>query len=165
MRVAVLGGAAVLSLMLAVTAVRADDREEDEPALSGFPLREVDESHPLYAVFQAFRLGVDQDADAAFKEYVTLCASDRTRTGEAIEALRKKEFENIRRQSTAYLTTDEFGFKVIVTSMTPPLVKVTKETKKIYVTVGNIMEPDQKEGVFILEKSKKGEWKLRSVVL
>ena len=43
--------------------------------------------------------------------------------------------------------------------------KVTKKTRKVYFTVRNQIEPEERTGLLIVERNKKGRWKLRSLNL
>ena len=139
------------------------------PSLAGgdgrgnFPVREPDESTSFYVLYHVLRAGVEPDEDAAFAEYVKLCHDDRKSSGEKKTLLKEKEWSNLRLQAGAYLAHDKYGFKVYVLKMKPE--KVTTKTKKVYFTIRNQIEPEERTGLLIVERNKKGRWKLRSLNL
>ncbi len=151
----------ILSLVLAIALLL--------PCLAGgegrgnFPVREPDDSTSFYVLYHVLKAGVEPDEEAAFAEYVKLCHDDRKSSAEKKTRLKEKEWSNLRLQAGAYLAHDTYGFKVYVLNMKPG--KVTRKTKKVYFTIRNQIEPEERTGLLIVERNKKGRWKLRSLNL
>lgn len=130
-----------------------------------FPVREPDRDSPLYVVYEVLKAGVDTDHVVGFERYRSFCLEGRKGDSNALKELEKKEWENLREQSGAYLIHDIHGFKIWVLDMNPGPAYIKKQTKKVYITLRNQLEPEERRGLFIIERNKKGEWKLRSVNL
>jgi len=128
-----------------------------------FPVREPDTDTPFYPVYEALKAGVEMQEEEAFKAYLKILPADRQATPEAVEELRQKEWANLRSQAGAYLAHDTYGFKITVLEMKPG--DVSKDTKKVYLTIRNNIETEDRNGIFIVERCGKNEWKLRSLNL
>ena len=134
-------------------------------SVGNFPVREPEEGTALYVVYQLLKAGVDTDEPQGYKAYQKLVLGKRKAKSEAEEGLRKKEWENLRSQAGAYLKHDLYGFKIYVEEMTPGPAYVKRNTKKVYVTLKNQIEPEDRKGLFIVERNKSGKWRLRSLNL
>jgi len=130
-----------------------------------FPVREPEEDTPLFVVYTLLKAGVETDVEAGLKDYRKLCMPARKTSRKANAMLEKKEWENLRSQAGAYLIHDLHGFKLWVEVMTPGPAYVKRATKKVYVTLRNQLEPQERKGLFIVERNTKGKWRLRSVSL
>lgn len=146
----------------------AQEEEEGLGPESGplaFPVRDPDADSPLHAVWQLLKMAIEGgDETKAFQDYLTWIPKDRTATKEKIAELRGKEFKNLLTNASGYLSQDQFGLKLMVISMTPKPEKIDKSTKKVYVALKNTIEPDDRSGLFILERGPKG-WVVRSLNL
>jgi len=134
-------------------------------SVGNFPVRDPDTDSPLFVVYEMLKAGVETDTGAGLKTYRSLCLPDRKSDPDSMKELEEKEWANLREQGSSYLIHDVHGFKIWVQEMTPGPAYVTKDTKKVYVTLKNQLEPEQRRGLFIVERDRKGEWRLRSVNL
>jgi len=130
-----------------------------------FPVREPDEDSPLFVMYEALKAGVDGDAVAGRKAYMKMVLPDRKPDPAAEQALADKEWENLTTQAGSYLLHDLHGFKVMVEEMTPGPAFVKKTTRKVYITLRNKLEGEERRGLIIVERNGKGAWQLRSVSL
>ena len=130
-----------------------------------FPVREPDQDSPLYVMYEVLKAGVETDLPAGEKAYKKLCLKDRKTSKKADDALYLKEWDNLRLQAGSYLLHDLHGFKVMVEEMTPGPAFVKRATKKVYITLRNKLEGEERRGLLIVERNKKGKWRLRSLNL
>jgi hypothetical protein len=128
-----------------------------------FPLREADETTPFYPVYTVLKAGLEEDESKAFKAYLQLMPKDRTATPAKIEKIKGGEWMNLRTQAGAYLAHDTYGFKAYVLKMSPG--KITKKTRKVYFTLRNEIEPEDRKGLIIVERAGRNSWKVRSLTL
>lgn len=126
-------------------------------------MREPDETTPFYPVYMVLKAGVEEDESKSFKKYVKLLPSDRAGTPAKVEKLRSGEWANLRTQAGAYLAHDTYGFKAYVLKMNPG--EVTSKTRKVYFTLRNQIEPEDRRGLVIVERVGKNGWKVRSLTL
>jgi hypothetical protein len=152
---------AMLVLVVLCSSVMAGGAKSVGP----FPVREPEEGTALYVVYEVLKAGVETDLKTARKSYERLCMRNRKSDKAADKALQDKEWENLRAQAGAYLIHDLHGFKLWVEEMTPGPAFVKKSTRKAYVTVRNKLEGEERRGLLIIERNKKGRWKLRSLNL
>jgi len=140
-----------------------DGASDSGPA--AFPLREPDSSSPMHVVWELLKLGIDGgEEEKAFRSYLNWVAKDRIDTKAKQGELKEKEFKNLLRNASGYFTQDQYGLKLMVISMTPKPDKIEKSTKKVYIALRNVLEPDDRSGLFILERGPKG-WVVRSLNL
>jgi len=135
----------------------------DPAERGGFPVREPDDDTPFYVLYNALKAGVEEDEAKGLKLYLDLCPEDRKTAPEKLQELKSGEWSSLREHAGAYLAYDLHGFKVFVIKMSPG--DVTQKTKKIYFTIKNQIEPDDRSGLCIVERDSKGRWKLRSMAL
>ena len=142
------------------------------PALGGsskavgpFPVREPEEGTALRIMYEVLKAGVDTDPEAGLKAYKKLVLKDRRSSKEADQGLVEKEWDNLRAQAGSYLLHDTYGFKVMVEEMNPGPAFVKRKTKKVYITLRNKLEGDERRGLLIIERNSRGKWRLRSVNL
>ncbi|MBM4355302.1 MAG: hypothetical protein FJ109_16205 [Deltaproteobacteria bacterium] len=133
--------------------------------VKNFPVREPDEDSPLFVVWQLLKVGVGADGAGSIADYRRLCLGDRTKDASESGRLEEKEFDNLKAQAGSFLVHDLHGFKIYVTEMTPGPAFLKKDTKKVYITLKNQIESDERPGLFILEKDSRSNWKLRSLSL
>jgi hypothetical protein len=155
----------VLLLVFLAVSPGLETQAETGKSVGKFPVREPDEDTPLYVVWEVLKAGVETDENAGRKAYVKLCLKDRKPSPKEVAELEQKEFENLRSQAGAYLKHDLHGFKLIVEEMTPGPAFVDKKTRKVYVTVQHQLEPDDRKGLFIVERDGAAQWRLRSLNL
>jgi hypothetical protein len=136
-----------------------------DQSVRNFPVREPDEDSPLFVVWQLLKVGVDAESLGSISEYRKLCLPDRKKDAAQTGELEDKEFENLKSQAGSFLVHDLHGFKIYVTEMTPGLAFIKKDTKKVYITLKNQIESEERPGLFILEKDARSNWKLRSLSL
>lgn len=157
----------VFGVLCAMPAM-AQEEEEGIGAESGplaFPVRDPDSDSPLHAVWQLLKMAIEGGDEAkAFQDYLQWIPKDRTATKEKVAELKAKEFKNLLTNASGYLSQDQFGLKLMVISMNPKPDKIDKSTKKVYVALKNTIEPDDRSGLFILERGPKG-WVVRSLNL
>jgi len=142
------------------------------PALAGsneavgpFPVREPEEGTALRVMYEVLKAGVDTDQEAGRKAYKKLVLKNRKSSKEQDEGLLLKEWDNLRAQAGSYLLHDTYGFKVMVEEMNPGPAFVCRKTRKVYITLRNKLEGDERRGLLIVERNTKGKWRLRSVNL
>ena len=142
------------------------------PALAGenkavgpFPVREPEEGTALRVMYEVLKAGVDTDEKAGKKAFRKLVVANRKSSKEQDEELLLKEWDNLRAQAGSYLLHDTYGFKVMVEEMNPGPAFVDRSTKKVYITLRNKLEGDERRGLLIIERAGKGKWLLRSVNL
>jgi hypothetical protein len=157
-RLLVAGCCSLVLLGLAVSGLGKPGGER-----GNFPVREPDESTPFYVLYYALKAGLDDNEEAGFKAYLDLCPEDRKADKDKQGVLRKGEWASVKELAGAYLAYDLHGFKVIVLKMNPA--EVDGKTKKVYFTIKNQIEPDERSGLCIVERDGKGKWKLRSLSL
>ncbi len=136
-----------------------------DQTVRNFPVREPDEDSPLFVVWQLLKVGVDAESLGSIADYRKLCLPDRKKDARQTGELEEKEFENLKSQAGSFLVHDLHGFKMYVTEMTPGLAFIKKDTKKVYITLKNQIETEERPGLFILERDGKSGWKLRSLSL
>ena len=130
-----------------------------------FPVREPDEDSPLYIMYEVLKAGVETDLPAGELAYKKLCLKNRKSSKKSDDALYVKEWDNLRLQAGSYLLHDLHGFKVMVEEMTPGPAFVKRDTKKVYITLRNKLEGEERRGLLIIERNKSGKWRLRSLNL
>lgn len=142
------------------------------PALAGgnkavgpFPVREPEEGTALRVMYEVLKAGVDTDEKAGMKAFRKLVMAKRKSSREQDEELLLKEWNNLRAQAGSYLLHDTYGFKVMVEEMNPGPAFVDRNTRRVYITLRNKLEGDERRGLLIIERSRKGKWLLRSVNL
>lgn len=156
---------AILPGVLVFVMLSTDLLAGGSKSVGPFPVREPEEGTALYVVYEVLKAGVETDMKAARTSYERLCIRNRKADKTADTALRNKEWDNLRAQAGSYLIHDLYGFKLWVEEMTPGPAFVKKSTKKAYVTVRNKLEGEERRGLLIIERDKKGKWKLRSLNL
>lgn len=159
---------AVLALLWSTPVFAQEDDEGASASDNGplaFPVRDPDSDSPLAVVWKLLKLGVEGvEEGKAFQEYLDCVAKDRTGSKDKLGELKEKEFKNLMTNASGYMSQDQYGLKLMVISMNPKPDKVDKNTKKVYIALKNTIEPDDRSGVFILEKGPKG-WMVRSLKL
>jgi hypothetical protein len=157
----------VLTLVLFALAVLValPVQAKGSKAVGPFPVREPDEDSPLYVMYEALKAGVETDEAAGLKTYKTLVLPNRKSSKEASDGLLRTEWENLRMQGGSYLSHDLHGFKVTVEEMNPGPAYVNRKTQKVYITLRNKLEGEERRGLFIVERNAKGKWQLRSLNL
>jgi len=159
---------AVLALLWASPVLAQEDDEGISGTDSGpaaFPVRDPDSDSPLAVVWKLLKVGIEGgDETKAFQEYLGCVAKDRSGSKDKVAELKAKEFKNLMTNASGYMSQDQFGLKLMVISMNPKPDKVDKNTKKVYVALKNTIEPDDRSGLFILERGPKG-WVIRSLNL
>jgi len=140
------------------------------PAIAGdaddiypFPFSEGEDGTALEVVFELLRAGIDS-GEAARKTYDTWVLPQRKPSSKATAALSDKEWTNLTGQAHNYLANDLDTLKAWVQKMNPHPNKINRSTKKVYVTLRNQMDT-MRQGMFIIERDKKGKWKLRTLNL
>jgi hypothetical protein len=134
-------------------------------AVGPFPVREPEEDTALFVMYELLKAGVETDVDAGHKAYKKLVLPNRKGDAKADAALCEREWENLRMQAGSYLLHDLHGFKVMVEEMNPGPAYVNRKTNKVYITLRNKLEGEERRGLFIIERDKKGNWRLRSLNL
>ena len=155
----------ILVPLLAMVIFSSDLLAGGSKSVGPFPVREPEEGTALFVVYEILKAGVETDLKAGRKSYERLCIKNRKSNKKADKALRDKEWDNLRAQAGAYLVHDVHGFKLWVEEMTPGPAFLKNSTKKAYVTVRNKLEGEERRGLIIIERNKKGRWRLRSVNL
>jgi hypothetical protein len=148
----------VVSLFLGATSASASGDE-----IYPFAFSEGEDGTALEVVFELLRAGIDGDGDAR-KTYDRFVLPDRKGSKKAAVALAEKEWTNLTTQAHNYLANDLDTLKAWVQKMTPHPSKINRSTKKVYVTLRNQMDT-MRQGMFIVERDKKGKWKLRTLNL
>jgi len=149
----------ITSLLLSATAAYAASGKTVGP----FPFSEGEDGTPLEVVFELLKAGIEGDSTAR-KTYERFVLPGRKSSKKAADALAMKEWENLTAQAHNYLVNDIDVFKGWVQQMNPGPFEVKRSTKKVYVTLRNQMD-NMRQGIFIVERDKKGNWKLRTLNL
>ncbi len=149
----------ITGLLLSATAAYAAGGK----AVGPFPFSEGEDGTPLEVVFELLKAGIDGDS-AARKTYERYVLPRRKSSSKAADALAMKEWENLITQAHNYLVNDIDVFKGWVQQMNPGPFDVKRSTKKVYVTLRNQID-SMRQGIFIVERDKKGKWKLRTLNL
>ena len=146
------------SLLLGGGAASAGDDD-----IYPFPFSEGEDGTALEVVFELLRAGIDGGADAR-RTYEGFVLPGRKSSKKAAAALAEKEWTNLTAQAHNYMANDLDTLKAWVQKMNPHPNKINRSTKKVYVTLRNQMD-SMRQGVFIIERNKKGNWKLRTLNL
>ena len=149
----------IVGLLLGTGNVSAGDPNDIYP----FPFSEGEDGTALEVVFELLRAGIDDGEDAR-KKYDSFTLPGRKSSKKADEALADKEWTNLTTQAHNYLVNDLDTLKGWVQKMNPHPAKIKRSTKKVYVTLRNQMDT-MRQGMFIIERNKKGKWKLRTLNL
>ena len=152
-----------IGLLLLASLASASAASGDPAERGGFPVRDPDDDTPFYVLYNVLKAGVEEDESAGLKQYLDLCPEDRKAPPDKLKELKSGEWTALREHAGAYLAYDLHGFKVFVIRMNPG--EVNQKTKKIYFTIKNQIEPDDRSGLCIVERDGKGRWKLRSIAL
>ncbi len=128
-----------------------------------FPFSEGEDGTALEVVFELLRAGID-DVETARTTYDRFTLPGRKSTKEAATALADKEWSNLTAQAHNYMVNDLDTLKAWVQKMNPHPNKIKRSTKKVYITLRNQMDT-MRQGMFIIERDKKGKWKLRTLNL
>ncbi len=147
------------SLLLGAGTAYAGGGDEIYP----FPFSEGEDGTALEVVFELLRAGIDGD-ESARKTYDRWVLPGRKSKKKAADALADKEWANLTAQAHNYLANDLDTLKAWVQKMNPHPFKIKRSTKKVYVTLRNQMDT-MRQGMFIIERDKKGKWKLRTLNL
>jgi len=146
------------SLLLGIAPAGAGDTEDIYP----FPFSEGEDG-ALEVVFELLRAGVDGD-EPARRIYDGYVLPGRKSSDKAAATLAQKEWSNLTAQAHNYLVNDIDSLKAWVQKMNPHPIKIKRSTKKVYVTLRNQMDT-MRRGLFIVERDKRGQWKLRTLNL
>ena len=128
-----------------------------------FPFSEGEDGTALEVVFELLRAGIDGN-DEARKTYDRFILPGRTSSKKDAAALSDKEWGILITQAHNYLANDLDTLKGWVQKMNPHPAKIKRSTKKVYVTLRNQMDT-MRDGIFIVERDRKGIWKLRTLNL
>ena len=149
----------ITGLLLTASVTNAAGGKTVDP----FPFSEGEDGTPLEVVFELLKAGIEGDS-AARNTYERYVLPGRRSSAKAAAALATKEWENLTAQAHNYLVNDIDVLKGWVQQMTPDPFEVKRSTKKVYVTLRNQMD-NMRQGMFIVERDKKGNWKLRTLNL
>ena len=149
----------VTGLLLSATTTYAAGGKTVGP----FPFSEGEDGTPLEVVFELLKAGIEGDS-AARKIYERYVLPGRKSSAKAAATLATKEWENLTAQAHNYLVNDIDVLKGWVQQMNPGPFEIKRSTKKVYVTLRNQMD-NMRQGMFIVERDKKGKWKLRTLNL
>lgn len=147
------------ALLLASGTTAAADADDIYP----FPFSEGEDGTALEVVFELLKAGIEGD-DNARKTYDRFALPARKPSAKATASLAQKEWSNLTGQAHNYLANDLDTLKGWVQKMNPHPNKINRSTKKVYVTLRNQMDT-MRQGMFIVERDKKGAWKLRTLNL
>lgn len=128
-----------------------------------FPVRECDESTPFSVIYPVLIAGMAADESQGYKDYLKWVTEDRKNNEKGLKIIKDKEWPNLRSQAENYMAHDKYGFKAWVVEMNPG--DVDKKTQKVYFTLRNFVFPDDRQGLMIVERDRKGNWKLKSLSL